>query len=202
MPAPIDWQTDAAFAYRTEPPTVCSRVLRPLRLVLEERGLASAPAIEALEVRYREGDERVHVADWYALLEDALARTANPLLGLYWAQKAATVSGTIGLVEYLLRTSRSLRGALACLVSYGCLFQDDLAFDSVFEGAAVRLRLRSCRGSPIPPVWSEAVLAYCSFLLTSLLGFPAVSSQHWVLSFTHPGPAATDSYRRLLRACV
>ncbi len=171
MSSPIERRNGAPPAHCSVQDSVCSQVLRPLGIVLQSQGIDPGDLLGAFELQGSgPRDARIERSAWYELLDRALAITMDRRLGLHWARAATAMSGAMGLVEYVARTSDSVRGALASLMRYGRLFQGDLAFESTCERGTARLSLRSCEGAHIPPVWAEAVLGYCHSLLAQLCG--------------------------------
>jgi AraC-like DNA-binding protein len=204
MRVSADGNPDVALAQRNCRDTVCSRVVQPLASVLRFSGiepdgvLAPCGVIDAAE-----HEERIERHAWYEVLDRSLDLTGDPRIGLRWAKIAAAKGGAMGLVEYLARSSASLREAISSLVHYGRVFQDDLAFESVSEGRSVCLRLVSRDNARLPALWAEGILAYWYLVGVRLANFDTSFARSGTeIMFAHATPVNRTTYQRFFKCPV
>jgi AraC-like DNA-binding protein len=204
MRVSADGNPDLVLAQRASGGTVCSRVVQPLASVLRVSGIEPqgvlAPCGFSDAVDH---DERIERHLWYEVLDRSLDLTGDPRIGLRWATVAATTGGAMGLVEYLARSSSSLREAISSLVHYGRVFQDDLAFESVSDGPTVALRLVSRDNARLPALWAEGILAYWYLIGVRLANFDTSFAKSGTeILFAHATPVDLTTYQRFFRCPV
>jgi AraC-like DNA-binding protein len=194
----------SAAAQRDWGGTVYSRVVPPLASVLAHCGIEPEGVLAPCGVSDElHSEDRIERQAWYEVLDRSLDLTGDPRIGLRWAQVAADKGGAMGLVEYLARSSSSLRHAITSLVHYGRVFQDDLAFETVSDDNSATLRLISRENARIPAMWAEGVLAYWYLIGVRLANFDASFAKSGTeVMFTHAPPLKLDSYERFFRCPV
>lgn len=204
MRGPADVSPDVALAQRACGGTVCSRVMQPLASVLRVNGIEPLGVLSPCGFGHTtDQDERIERNLWYEVLDRSLDLTGDPRIGLRWATVAAATGGAMGLVEYLARSSASLREAITSLVHYGRVFQDDLAFESVSEGSSVCLRLVSRDNARLPALWAEGILAYWYLVGVRLANFDTSFAKSGTeILFAHTTTADLTTYQRFFRCPV
>jgi AraC-like DNA-binding protein len=144
MPA-ADAQDDG----RPRQSTVSIRVVRALVTALEQRGVPRAVFLHAAQLRPEQlasSEARVTRAEVYRLCELAIDMTADPALGLHWAEKPTGCA--FNPISDLIAHAATLRHGLEALCQFHPLLSDDDSF-RLSEGAdKVTLRCLHLSGAP------------------------------------------------------
>jgi hypothetical protein len=205
MRVSTDGNPDMGLAQRACAGTVCSRVVQPLASVLKFSGIEPQGVVApcGFGESAEHDDHRIERHAWYEVLDRSLDLTGDPRIGLRWAKIAAVNGGAMGLVEYLARSSSTLRTAITSLVHYGRVFQDDLAFESVSEGRSVCLRLVSRDNARLPALWAEGILAYWYLIGVRLANFDTSFAKSGTeILFAHSMPVGVTTYQRFFKCPV
>jgi AraC-like DNA-binding protein len=205
MRVSTDGNPDMGLAQRACAGTVCSRVVQPLASVLKFSGIEPQGVLApcGFGESAEHDDHRIERHAWYEVLDRSLDLTGDPRIGLRWAKIAAVNGGAMGLVEYLARSSSTLRTAITSLVHYGRVFQDDLAFESVSEGRSVCLRLVSRDNARLPALWAEGILAYWYLIGVRLANFDTSFAKSGTeILFAHSMPVGVTTYQRFFKCPV
>jgi AraC-like DNA-binding protein len=174
--------------------------VRHLLAVLAADGVDVAPLRRAggLEQAHLDDpDARVPLRSATAVWAEAVRVTGDPALGLHVADRLER--GALGVLEYGVRHSATLRQGLAQIVRYGRLAHDLAAFELVEERGEARLELRT-PGSPEPLAQSA------QFLLAAVLALLRDCVEERLdlreVLFAHADPGNSREYRRILRGPV
>lgn len=174
-------------------PSFSMRMVRPFLRVIREREDAPEARLELLE--QCDPDARVPVRVAVRLLDDAVARTGDPDLGLRAA--LATERGEYDLLEFIASSSSTYRELISLISRYIRLLND-----------ALELRVECCGGHGIAQLKSSVPVGRTGtdFGIASIyLCFARRASperdrfwrEFW---FTHEEPADTRLYQRVFGA--
>jgi AraC-like DNA-binding protein len=179
--------------------TVSVRVLRGLIHVLEEAGVSRAALLRGEQVGLlQDPDERVPAEAAERLCARALQLSADPALGLHWAEHMS--QSTFGPISHLTTAAPSLRHALDVMTQFSSLFTDEPFFQLHEDAEAATIEVLGFeRHAP-------DVQRFASELTVG--GFVRMVRAVWAglrfkrIQFAYAPPSYAAEYRRVYRQPV
>lgn len=173
-------------------------VLPHLIALVESRKIDAAP-IRRLFGRTRLDDPNVRVADAVTDTAWRLAATLthDDAFGIHLAE--ALPRGALDLIEYALRSSRSLETGFNRLARYGRLLSDRVAARTHREGESLLFLVHDAATMPLHAARAEFALAVALKLARDCTGADITPLR---VSFAHPAPDNIAEHRRFFRARV
>lgn len=181
-------------------PTTSILVVRTLIQAAEARGVSAAPLLAKAGVEpalLKNLDARVS-NEAMEMLWDAIPRcVGDESFGLHLAEQSAA-TGSLDLVEYIIRNSPDLGTAYQKAMRYQQLLHDNATLQMEVQGDRARLSQKR-------PLAREARHGDEYALATLVLFGRKVTGVDWApraVAFMHPAPPDTAEHRRIFRAPI
>jgi AraC-like DNA-binding protein len=156
---------------------------------LLERNSAVTPELLA-ELSQLNLDDRLHVSVVQELLQDAVALTGDPDLGLRASREIAR--GDHGELEYIARSAANGWQACEAITRYMRLIDDALQYSVHIEGDLALIHLDS--SVPLPRVAADFQSA--AFYVCATFSWSEARPPRYEVHFMHAEPADTLEYKR------
>ena len=163
-------------------------VARPFAEVLASRNLLPRWLVESWV--QTPPDDRIALETALQLLDDAVASSGDPDLGLHAALKAEVENP---LLEYAAASCSTIRESLQTFASFVSLVNDAIQLSFEVNESTARLEFTSR-----VPIGRAAIDFHMAGLhLLRLRREPNLDRQHEEIFFTHAEPVNTDTYRKV-----
>lgn len=182
------------------PPTTSILMVRGLVQIAEARGVGVAPILTQAGVDpalLKNPDARVSLESMRALWQAIPRSVGDESFGLHLAERSAA-TGSLDLVEYIIRNSPDLGTAYRKAIRYQQLLHDTATLELEVKGDRARI-FQTSDASRDARHGNEYALA------TLLLFGRKVTALDWApraVAFMHPAPPDTTEHRRIFRAPI
>jgi len=177
-------------AVSPDQPCYSLRLLQPFIQLLFERGVLPEAALNNL--RTLGSDARIHVSAAHAMLESALLRTGNTLIGLEASKK--TQPGDVGVLDFVMRSAATPREALLAAGRYMPLLNDALELTLAVEHEHAIVRL----ASSVALFAVAEDFALCGLVQNQSASWPFGMLTDLTVCFRHDEPPDVAPYLRAL----
>ncbi|MDB4975451.1 MAG: Transcriptional regulator, AraC family [Myxococcaceae bacterium] len=174
-------------------PCYSARLLRPFLEAVREQ--AALPEATWAWLSGVDADERIHVSAVHMLLEAALQLTGDELLGLH--ASARLTMGDVGIFDFVLSSSPTLRVALENAARYLRLLNDTMDFSLEVEGERAIARFETQIALPA----AAEDFRTCGLIRNHAPAWPSGMLAETEVWFRHAAPAtptALAEYERVL----
>jgi AraC-like DNA-binding protein len=188
-PAP---KTSSDPALSTAEPTFALRASQPFYDLLASRGLLPGWLVES--IMRSDPDDRIALKTALQMLDDAVAMTGDPELGLHAALRVALDAP---LLEYVTSSCATIRESLETFARYVMLVNDALDVRLACDGERATLEFRC----PVPMSRAAVDFGIASMHLARVRREPAhLARDAEEICFEHPEPESIELYRKVFGA--
>lgn len=171
--------------------TVATRILKPLTLVLAERGVDVSRLLAAAGIASDRTQSRLPADALSRACTLAVERSADPGICLHAGMSSSPA--TLGVLGYVLQNAATIGQAWAQLQRYWQLVDDDALFDIARKRGQATIRMR--RDATVDPADAQPLIEYLLGMLLrlsgSLAGGELRGSGHLrAIDFRHGPPTA------------
>ncbi len=182
---------------RTRGPSVQTWAFPHLVAWLESQRLDVAKISRLPGIVSNDPDRRVSETTAETAWRLAATMTNDVAIGVHVAEWLPR--GALDLIEYAVRSSRSLASGLERFARYGCLVSDRVAARAESHDRGLQLIIRDVGSSALHPARAEFALALALKLARDVTGVPIVPV---LVAFAHACPDDVSEHQRFFRVPV
>jgi AraC-like DNA-binding protein len=176
--------------------TLSGRIVQALLEAVDPLGVPRSHLLRAARIEPEQlemADFRVPRSDVYRLCELAIDLSADPALGLHWAE---TLNGDVfNPVSYMLANAPTLRQAFEALSRFSRLLTDHASYEVIETDSSVILRCLPSAGDSLRAQRLTAEMLLGSFL--RLVRSFSIHARPRRVNFAYPAPSYRAEYTRV-----